>query len=285
MGITKAGKHTIITYDNGNEHLLKEGTLLIDLDAKENYAKIQEIKKFSHMHGGFTFLRTENNLINLNPATVARLAFLSTYVGFENQLLFLPDEIPMLKKDLSTVLNISRPAANSFYDECIKAKMLIDREKNGLYISNIFFRGKSENSRTKIFKNTIQSLYRNTAVQDHKYLGYVIQIIPFINLEWNIVCENPEETNKKLIKPLTLKQICKILNYDDTHCTRLKQSLCKPWFMWKGTKYKLCKIVTDLDSTINTPYALIVNPHIICATTNYAHVENYEIFFNMGIEA
>ena len=132
----------------------------------------QLIRNFSNNHGGFTFLTTEENILqSMNPATVGRLAYLSTYLEQDTQLLLYEDR-PMLKSDLQTILNVSRPTANKFYNECIAAGVLEDHGKDGLYlIGNLFFKGKTSNKeRTKLFRVTIQQLYKRLPQKNHELL-------------------------------------------------------------------------------------------------------------------
>ena len=138
----------------------------------------------------------------MNPATVGRLAYLSTYLGQDTQRLLYEDN-PMLKHDLQEVLKLSRPTVNKFYKDCITAGVLEDKGNDGLYlIDTRFFKGKCEDKeRTKLFRVTIQQLYKKLPQKNHELFGYVIQLVPWINFEWNIVCENPEETNKDRIEP------------------------------------------------------------------------------------
>lgn len=216
----------------------------------------------------------ENILQSMNSATVGRLAYLSTYLDNESQLLLYEDR-PMLKNDLSTVLNVSRPTAIKFYDDCISIGVLEDHGKDGLYlIGNLFFKGKSENKeRTKLFRVTIQQLYKKLPQKNHEHFGYVIQLVPWINFEWNIVCENPEETNKGRIEPMSFRDICKKLGYDPKHPGRLKKALTSPIFVWEHYKQPLCGFFS-MSAQDGKQSMMVVNPHILFAGK---HIENVGI--------
>ena len=225
----------------------------------------QLIRNFSNNHGGFTFLTTEENILqSMNPATVGRLAYLSTYLEQDTQLLLYEDR-PMLKSDLQTILNVSRPTANKFYNECIAAGVLEDHGKDGLYlISNLFFKGKTSNKeRTKLFRVTTQQLYKRLPQKNHELFGYIIQLVPWINFEWNIVCENPEETNKNSIEPMSFRDICK----------KLKEALTKPVFVWEHCKQPLCGFFSMNDQD-GRKSMMVINPHILFAGK---HIENVGI--------
>jgi len=221
----------------------------------------------------------ENILQTMNPATVGRLAYLSTYRAYEDQLLVYDDE-PMLKSDLSIVLKLSRPSTNKFYNDCISAGLLEDRGKDGLYlITDLFFKGYSKDrERTKLFRTTIQQIYKKLPVKNHEYLGYIAQLVPWVNFEWNIVCENPQETDKDKIISLSFRDICKKLGYDENNSDRLKKALTRPIFVWNHSKQALCGFMVA-----NTEYgrqsSMVVNPHILFAGKNIQNVGLLEISF------
>lgn len=151
------------------------------------------------------------------------MLYLSTYLGQDTQFLLYEDKT-ILKSDLQAILNVSKPTANKFYKDCIDIGLLENHDKDGLYlIGNLFFKGKASNKeRIKLFRLTIQQLYKKLSKKNHKYFGYIIQLVPWINYEWNIVCHNPQETNKNRIEPMTFRDVCKKLGYDPEHTGRLK---------------------------------------------------------------
>lgn len=235
----------------------------------------QIIRNFSNKHGGFTFLTSKENILqSMNSATVGRLAYLATYLEQDTQLLLYEDK-PMLKRDLQEVLKLSRPTANKFYNDCITAGVLEDKGNNGLYLNgNLFFKGKTEDKeRTKLFRVTIQQLYKRLPQKNHELFGYVIQLVPWINFEWNIICENPEETNKDRIEPMSFRDICKKLGYDPEHPGRLKKALTSPVFVWEHYKQPLCGFFS-MNAQDGMQSMMVINPHILFAGK---HIENVGI--------
>lgn len=270
----------------GKNFTPQEDSLIFTQRELDNYRAKKERKKeaalyrqlmrnFSNKHGGFTFLTSkENALQTMNPATVGRLAYLSTYLAHEDQLLLYEDK-PMLKRNLPEVLAISKPTTNKFYNECIASGVLDDRGKDGLNLyGNLFFKGKTEDKeRTKLFRVTIQQLYKRLPQKNHDLFCYVIQLVPWINFEWNIVCENPEETNKNSIEPMSFRDICKKLDYDPEHPGRLKKALTSPIFVWEHYKQPLCGFFSMNDQD-GRHSMMVINPHILFAGK---HIENVGI--------
>lgn len=142
---------------------------------KESYLKTleaalfyNEVKQNSREHGGFTILTIGKTLANLNPATVGRLIFLSTFLEFNSQRLIYSKR-PMLKDDLKDVLKLGKTAKNQFFNECEKAGIIEDHGKEGLFLNELFFRHETkENEWIKLYHNTIQDLYNRMLATVYK---------------------------------------------------------------------------------------------------------------------
>ena len=108
--------------------------------------------------------------------------------------------------------------------------------------------------------------------------GYIIQLVPLINFEWNVVCENPEETDRQLIQPLSFKGVCEKLGYDYENHDRLKKALTKPIFIWEHRKQALCAFIT-VNTDIGKQTTMVVNPHILFAGKHIDNVGVLDIAF------
>ena len=156
---------------------IEEDGYFVSDSQRERYLKMKEAEAFnesvrenSREHGGFTFLKITDILTKVDPTTVGRLAYLSTYLTFNHQLLYKGRGIPIRKEDLSKILNVTRPTAADFYRKCIAGNLLIDRESNGLFINDMFFRGESDDEDiTRLYCLTIQDLYRRLSAKEHNH--------------------------------------------------------------------------------------------------------------------
>ena len=79
----------------------------------------------------------------------------------------------------------------------------------------------------RIFEEGIQEIYRKAKPKEHKKIGILIKLLPFINYGYNVVCFNPEESDLTKVRRMTLKDICAAIEYDETHSSRLKRELLK----------------------------------------------------------
>ena len=48
-----------------------------------------------------------------------------------------------------------------------------------------------------------------------------------INIYSNVICKNTEEKDYQNVYPLTISEICKLIEYDPTHFSKIKQCLSK----------------------------------------------------------
>lgn len=275
-----------MAYIADGKTLAPKGALVITEYDRERRQKQKETTEFhekvkhnSKKHGGFTFLRIENALTEINPATVGRLAYLSTYMEYGNQLLMRSKNRPMLKNDLPEVLLISRDTANKFYNESKNAGLIEDRGSEGLYMNEVFFRDQTtDKNQIRLYRKTIQQLYKKTFPKYIKNFGYVVQLVSYINKEWNIISHNPLEKDSNKVQIMTMKELCEVIDYDYSHISRLNEALFGLAFDWNGRKQALCASI-EFTTEEGKQKGLIVNPHLVFAGTDFKKVEGYGMFF------
>ena len=275
-----------MAYIADGKTLAPKGALVITEYDRERRQKQKETTEFnekvkhnSKKHGGFTFLRIENALTEINPATVGRLAYLSTYMEYGNQLLMRSKNRPMLKKDLPEILLISRDTANKFYNESKNVGLIEDRGSGGLYMNEVFFRDQTtDKNQIRLYRKTIQQLYKKTFPKYIKNFGYVVQLVSYINKEWNIISHNPLEKDSNKVQIMTMKELCEVIDYDYSHISRLNEALFGLAFDWNGRKQALCASI-EFTTEEGKQKGLIVNPHLVFAGTDFKKVEGYGMFF------
>lgn len=288
----KAG--TLIENENTlyERFVIQEDSLLISKTERDNYRKKKEAERFNlyvrqnaKEHGGFTFVNTLCDLTVNDPATVGRLAYLSTYLDFNNQALLIGQNYPMRKSDLSHILQITKPTAAKFYGDAVASGLMIDHGAEGLYLDKVFFRGSTNKSdtQTRLYIGTVRNLYNRLKASQHHRFGYVVQLIPFINREWNILCHNPCEVESQSINPMSIKQLCQKLHLNAEHSTRLSKAITTPVFSFDGQEQQLCAIVPT-----NTNYGkqstVYVNPHLIYGGSDFSKVEGIGVAFSARVK-
>jgi len=198
--------------------------------------------------------KTEVLWNKLSEATIGKLIFLATYVDKNNCICFdgnwakegegkskviSREPIPMTKSDIKNILNISKPTFYQFWNECIENKAII--ECDGKYFlprKMVRFCDRTNVNTKKIrmirvFKHAIRYMYENTDERSKKVLTHLYRLIPFINLRYNILCENPFEMERENVKALTAADICEKVGIDRSQHERVVKALKKLSFVDK----------------------------------------------------
>lgn len=243
------------------------------LNQKEN----NDLRRASNKDlGKFFFVSHDEDFKDLLPQTVTRLIFLNTFINYENNKLMLTERTPMQRKDLSKVLGVSKAVITGFWKEV--SPKYIQEEDDGLIFTNtdIFIRRRL-NQRgkyhpyQKFYINGIRTLYRATDVTNHKHLGYVFKMLPFVNLEFNVLCKNPMEKDLSQIEFLSLAEFCTAIDYDISQLNRLLNIYKAIKFNVNGAQEKFCAFTYD--GIDRKSARIFVNPHILYNGTDYNRVK------------
>lgn len=287
-------KRIEIIDENGNseKRLIKEHEELVTkrvFSDKEKYFINQkdELKKETQLLGGYIhmfYVKNEllfNNL-GLDPSTITRLIYLATYIDYNNRKTNLLVKYgqykkvePMTRADIKKVMKLSDDVFRRFFKELNEKSILFEIDNN-FYISNKYFEKgainnkeidevKLNNEYTRIFIDTTRNLYEGSSTRQHKHLGYVFKLIPFLNYSRNILTYNTEETNFYNMNFLGLKDVCKLLgvNSDEGNDKKLEKQLLKLKVKIANKEYYLFKHVVSYGESEATTYDyFVMNPRI-----------------------
>ena len=196
---------------------------------KESAEAIAELAEHEQEHGGFVFAffhaakTMEEQFPDLTQSDLARLMFVGTYIAWETGQLKYDNGVPIDKKGLAKLLETSRPTFNAFYKAMLAGGILAE-EEGGLYMNPaIFYRGNLKKVRkelgdvqyTRLFRKTVRELYAKYNGRTIKQLALIYAVLPFVNFNYNVVCFNPEESNKDLVRPMKLENLAALLGYKD----------------------------------------------------------------------
>ena len=141
--------------------------------------------------------------------------------------------------------------------EKIKNHYIFEGEDGSLTVHGNFFIGKQKriNERlTKIFTQKVRALYRSTPTKQHVYLGYVFQLLYCVNIQYNIICSNPLETTLDDIDPLTVKEFCALIGYDEGQSSRIEKTYSKIMFPCGDHKECFCASSAPLCPGADAPF-------------------------------
>lgn len=230
-------------------------------------------RKLQDELGYFYFVMRQHRFGNISAESAARLVYLCTYLNYNDEFM-LTERTKMKKSDLKEILGLSLRTTYNFWND-IKDVYVSDCGEDGLkLISPYIIRGhitKSDQSYKKFYLEGIRCIYKATPISKHRYLGYVFQLLPYINTEYNIICKNPDETELEKIQPLLIDEICDILDYDKSQRSRFINIYRKLIFEYHGRKECFVNFFTSLDyKELTRAY---VNPHILYSGSNHRMVE------------
>lgn len=214
-------------------------------EKNENYKDTLEVRgQF------FSVLVRETETLwgDLSEPTISKLIFLATYMDKNNCICFdggwetevvgkkkrsVRKSNPMSKNDIRILLQVSKHTFYQFWNECVEQKAIIETE-NGIFLPRKMIRfcdnsnvNTSKVRMIKVFKHAIRYMYENTDERSKKSLTHLYRLIPFINLKYNILCENPFEMERENIIPLTAADICEKLGLDRKFHERVVKALKK----------------------------------------------------------
>ena len=248
----------------------------------EEYKEIQ-----SEIMGNFIFFLYKNmdKLKELlTDAEIVKYIYLATYTKKDGYLISDNNNTYIDKKKMQELLLLSKNPFLKFYNKLIKNKLLLEEKKSKIYKINIdmFWRGKRTDYKQqtgtemidyiRLYINATRFLYTQNQKNCRKLI-VAYQLLPYTNWKYNVLCTDVKEVDKKKIKPLTIKDVMSILNYDKTHAARFK----KYFYDIKYGENVLFKTIQDQPEW-NTSI-ILVNPMFAYRNKNLQDLgENFNIF-------
>lgn len=138
----------------------------------------------------------------------------------------------MRGKDLEEVLGLTRANAHIVKKKLIALGALIEKEDNTLTVSKkLCIRGKligrNKQDSSRVFDDYIKELYVNSNVREHTRLGRFLLLLPYINVNHNVLCFNTAEKDPYKVQVLTIQDITTIMGSDVSHARRTQNDLLK----------------------------------------------------------
>lgn len=227
---------------------------------------------------------------DMSAADLGRLVYLSTYCNYKNRLMQNEQTI-MLEEDLPQIMNLSQRQTREFKKFLKENGYLTIKKDGSMYLSKRFFyRGeqkqKGYDNRMKLFINTVQTLYKALKPTRHKYFGLIVRLIPYVNRRYNILCWNPNEEDKNLVQPMTITDICRVLNYDPENYKGVLDILLGLLFDFEGYQQSVCALVTITANGV-TQYRFYCNPKLlfIGSADDYMQLKEECNFFPQAIKS
>lgn len=151
------------------------------------------------------------NKLNLNPADVSRFLYLATYISYnykDGNMLVKKEKgqlKPMIQKDIMKLMKLGKTTFFSFIKE-MKSKELIIEKDGAFYINEKYIsKGRikdNKDSYIRLYIDTTRYLYEHCTTTKHRQLGYVLQLLPYVDFETNHILINDEKAEIRDIMKL-----------------------------------------------------------------------------------
>ncbi len=278
-------KSTVFPIDTETGEVVA-GITMIDADGwkeildRKKRQESRDLRRMDHGPLGKFYLSAcrRNQFEGLRPQDVTRLIYLASYLNYKN-ILMLNEQRAVTLANLPEVLGVSEATAKRFWDK-VNGRYVFQCDDKSLAVKDTFFRGKQKHiveRLTKFYIQSVQKLYKSTPTSKHGCLGRVFHLLAHINVEFNILCHNPEETDLSKVSPMTFKQFCKETGYSWSKAHRLAQDLSSITFDVDGEQRHFVAFVTT-EATSNDRL-IVVNPRVIYGGHNFERVEAFALFF------
>ena len=174
--------------------------------------------------GGFVNIMFVNNKLlfgdMLNPQDTFRFIFLSTFLDYDTNLLVTRGvcntKRPITKNEIMVETKLNKKTFGRFWSKLVENNFIYEVE-NKIYINpEYFIKGKVPKGYNKeysrIYIDTIRTLYYCSDSKHHRSLGYIMKLLPKMNYKTNFIVHNPNEDDISRLIPYSLEEICLELN-------------------------------------------------------------------------
>jgi hypothetical protein len=158
-----------------------------------------------------------------------KFIYLCTYGDYDDKGgLLSHNKQPLVYNSFYSILNLSKKRTDDTVAELLNKGLLIQEGNNYRPNPRYYVRGAVKGhvgEITRIFNKGMRELYFKSNYKEHNLLAHFIPLLPYVNLRYNIICSNPEETDIKKIKPFNLRQIADAFGVEKSNSPRLKKKL------------------------------------------------------------
>lgn len=237
----------------------------------------KEVKKYwlrkQQELGNYCFVISKRAFDDIRPETLVRLVYLSTYADYDTGVLMRTARSAMLKTELTEVLRVSESTVRRFLTEA--NKYLTVNDDGTMRVERPYFRkgtlrGTEYVIYQKVFIDAVRRLYKACSAGDHKRLGYVFQMLPYVSVEYNMLCHNPDEVELDKVEPMSVREFCEKIGYDYSDIARLRKEYARIKFPVGGHEENFFAFVSD-GNDIGLA-RIFVNPHILFSGLDYKSV-------------
>lgn len=256
-----------------------------------------ELKDFNSKLGGFVmmaYVKNEvlfSNIKGLKAEDITKLVYLATFIDYNNKetesilvnKTATNEKTPMTLNQASNKLKFSSTKkGRAWIREMEKLELLHIKEDNIVMSKKYFIKGRIDKTKidkeagfSRLYINTIRQLYEENSFRKHKHISYIYKLIPFMHINTNIICHNPEEADSSKMKRIFMYEIAKILGIEGTqqNVNKLFNELKKIKITYKGEElYPFTSIIANSKNIQDCFW--VANPCFIYKGSNFKEVSS-----------
>lgn len=184
--------------------------------------------------GSFYFNFFNGGLLEMDIKESIKLRFLylCTYTNYKEKGMYLvyDNGKRMDRGGIEDVLGLSEAEFKRTMSTLLKSGLLIKENTHYVVNGDIIHRGslsksKSKQGHSRIFDNGLRELYNNCDPKQHKQLYYLFKLLPYVNVKYNVICQNPSEDYVEDVIPLKLSEICEVVGYNPKNSGRFEKEI------------------------------------------------------------
>lgn len=195
-----------------------------------NQIEIDAMKLVGKKYEGFVLMYYVKDQLLLNGCgleyqDIARILMLGTHLGYDNGNMLVVKRNqrviePMNRVDMMNILGLTESTFKRFLSNAKKSGILTEVKKQFFLSEEYFTKGNPRNKSiyTRLYIKPIRNLFEGVETKDHKSIGIIMSLIPFLDYNYNHLM-NADET------PMTLSQMNDLLGYEESHKSRLFKQL------------------------------------------------------------
>ena len=280
------------TYINASTGEIFDNATLITKEQKETRKQYvennEQVECFKYLTRKEQFVmylfNIHKSMTDLSPQTAIRLVYLSTFLEYDGK--FLKSNGKYITREKMQNLMVLKPTTfKKFLAEVVSAGYLIKEKKFYKLNTDHFYRGElsidssdKKQRYVRVYINNLRKLYLSVPQNKHVYLGYIFQLIPYINREWNVICYNPEETDEDAIIPMSVGDFCELVGYDRTNAARFMREYRDIKFDWNGYSQSFLGYFYNYEGD-KADMRFFANPNIFFAGNDFNRVRILKIAF------
>lgn len=206
--------------------------VIICNNSSNNFRSFQNSNEDMFKIGGNYFHMVFNKILekNIEENYAIRFLKLCTYMNYDNVLVEgnTNGQRKLRCKDLKRILGLSDKETRNTKKYLLENDLIMIDNDGVISINNEYcIKGSIKGSPevVRVFQKGFGELYNQVSPRQHKILFNFIKCLPYLNKDFNILCENPTESDKTLIKPLAFGELGKKFGLDTTKTSKLKAKL------------------------------------------------------------